>query len=303
MSILITGANGEIGFDLVSKLSKKNKVYALYRSKKNKSRRIKNKNIKWIKCDLKKKIKFNSENAIKYIIHCAVDQKYRGKNKNYYINNNKSIINNIINFANKRSINLIINLSTIDVYGKIKSNIVHENFKPLKQNSYAYFKYFAENELYKQKTNFINLRLPGTLCNYSNKKPLRPWLFKTIFDIYNKNKIVVKNIKCKFNNVISSKDIVDFFNYIKNKKMVIRDTFNFSASKPIKLYLMLKLIKKRLNSNSRIIELKKKNSNSFLISNKKLKIKLNYKTPSTEIIIKNFLDNFNDQISQGNYKV
>ena len=151
MSILITGANGEIGFDLVSKLSKKNKVYALYRSKKNKSRRIKNKNIKWIKCDLKKKIKFNSENAIKYIIHCAVDQKYRGKNKNYYINNNKSIINNIINFANKRSINLIINLSTIDVYGKIKSNIVHENFKPLKQNSYAYFKYFAENELYKQR--------------------------------------------------------------------------------------------------------------------------------------------------------
>ena len=41
MSILITGVNGEIGFDLVSKLSKKNKVYALYRSKKIKVEELK----------------------------------------------------------------------------------------------------------------------------------------------------------------------------------------------------------------------------------------------------------------------
>lgn len=303
MSILVTGANGVIGSDLVLKLSKKNKVLAIYRSNNSRIKRIKNKNIKWIKCDLKRKIKFSSKKVVKYIIHCAVDQRFKDGNKNYYIKNNKFIINNIINFANRHNVKLIMNLSTIDVYGKIRSKILTENCKPYKQNSYAQLKYFAENELYRQKINFINLRLPGTLCHDPNKNQLRPWLFEVIYKMYKENQVVVKNIQSKFNNVISSTDIVDFFEYIKKKKITIRDTFNFSATKPIKLNLILELIKKKLGSNSELIKIKNKNFHSFLISNKKLKQKLNYQAPPTEMIIKNFLNKFNDQISQGNYKI
>ena len=51
MSILITGANGAIGFDLVNLLSKYKKVYAISRTKKGNK---KLKNVEWINHDLKR---------------------------------------------------------------------------------------------------------------------------------------------------------------------------------------------------------------------------------------------------------
>ena len=51
MSILITGANGAIGFDLVNLISKYKKVYAISR---NKIKNKKLKNVEWINHDLKK---------------------------------------------------------------------------------------------------------------------------------------------------------------------------------------------------------------------------------------------------------
>ena len=51
MKILITGANGEVGSDLVNFMVKKNhKIYAIYRSTKKKIFK-KNKNLVWIKHD------------------------------------------------------------------------------------------------------------------------------------------------------------------------------------------------------------------------------------------------------------
>ena len=53
MKIFITGANGTIGSDLANFFSKKNKVYALYRTPNFVLKKIKNRNLKWIKHDLK----------------------------------------------------------------------------------------------------------------------------------------------------------------------------------------------------------------------------------------------------------
>ena len=53
--ILITGATGFIGTNFVKILSKKNKVTGIYNKR---LPRIKNKNIKYIKCDLQKQKKY-----------------------------------------------------------------------------------------------------------------------------------------------------------------------------------------------------------------------------------------------------
>ena len=76
MSILITGANGVVGKDLVKILSNKHNIFGIYRTRNHEVKKIKN--VKWIKDDLKKKIK-KIKPAPKYIIHCAVDQKYKKK--------------------------------------------------------------------------------------------------------------------------------------------------------------------------------------------------------------------------------
>ena len=72
--ILITGANGTIGSDLVNFFSKKNKIIALYRTPNFVSKNLKNKNIRWVRQDLKKKAlgKINP----KVIIHCAVSHEF-----------------------------------------------------------------------------------------------------------------------------------------------------------------------------------------------------------------------------------
>ena len=51
--MLITGANGVVGSDLVKFFSKSTKVFAIYRTSNIINRNLKNKNIIWIKHDLK----------------------------------------------------------------------------------------------------------------------------------------------------------------------------------------------------------------------------------------------------------
>ena len=69
--MIITGANGVVGADLVKFFfSKKNKVFAIYRTENKINKNLKNKNIKWIKQDLSKGVLKNIKSKI--IIHCAV---------------------------------------------------------------------------------------------------------------------------------------------------------------------------------------------------------------------------------------
>ena len=64
---MVAGASGQIGRDIVQNLSKSNKIFAIYRKKKN-FFDLKNKNIKWIKFDLSKKIKLRIMKKLKSIM-------------------------------------------------------------------------------------------------------------------------------------------------------------------------------------------------------------------------------------------
>ena len=76
--------------------------------------------------------------------------------------------------------------------------------------------------------------------------------------------------------------------YIIKKKIKIKDTFNFSAIKPVKVYDIINKIKKQYNSKSKIQYLKDKKKSSFTISTKKIYQKLKF-SPSTtnQIILRN----------------
>ena len=54
--MLITGANGVIGSDLVKFFSKEIKVYVMYRTPNIITKKLKSNNIVWIKQDLSKKV-------------------------------------------------------------------------------------------------------------------------------------------------------------------------------------------------------------------------------------------------------
>ena len=289
MTILITGANGLIGSDLVKKLSNKYKIYGIYRTKNDEVKKIKN--VIWIKYDLKKNFKKKLKPSPKFIIHCAVDQEAsKKKSISDYIDSNVTILKNMANYAKDNKVKLIINLSSIDVYGNIQKKLVDENYLPKNQNTYGLTKLLSEQVLYGQKINFINIRLPGVLCEPFQKKFTRPWL-NNVFNKMQKNQdIVVHNIKGKFNNVIDTEEIVKFVKFLIKKDITIRDTFNFVSLKPIILKDIFNIAKKKLNSKSKITEIKDYKKNSFYISTKKLEQKLKYKTQSTKNVVEKYLE-------------
>ena len=101
MRIMITGANGTIGADLVNYFSKDCKVYAFYRTKNKIVKNLRNENIKWIKQDLKNNIKVNIKPDL--IVHSVVTHPF-SKKSSYkdYINSNIIALKNVIDFSKKK---------------------------------------------------------------------------------------------------------------------------------------------------------------------------------------------------------
>ena len=130
------------------------------------------------------------------------------------------------------------------------------------------------------------------MCKGNKNELKRPWL-NAAFNYMKKNKsIFVHNIDSKFNNLISTEEIAKFTSFLIKKKIFIRDTFNFVCKNPLIMRTIFNNAKKKLNSKSKITELKNQNKNSFYISTKKLEDQLNYKTQTTEKVIEKHLENF-----------
>ena len=273
VKILITGANGTIGSDLVKFFSKNYKVYGFYRTSNKINKSMKSKNIVWIMHDLKKKINLNIKPSI--IIHCAVTHEFK-KNKSIkdYIDSNVISLMNLINFSKAKKIKKFINFSSYSIYKRHNLDIL------------SITKIISESLLKKSKINFINLRLPGVLTyNLSDKR--RPWLNNVLNKLKFNQKVKIYNKDKSFNEVIDSYEIYKFINDQLRKNKLNNDAFNLSASKPIKLLSIISYLKSRINSKSQIVYSSIKKDN-FKISNKFNKIK--YKLPTTRMVIDRFLE-------------
>lgn len=285
MNIIITGASGLVGYDLIRFLLQDNhKIIAIYRSNNILKKKLFHKNLIWKKINLKDQIYLKKRNDI--IIHCAVVHSFsKQNNMSDYINSNIISLGNLIDFAKRSKTRMIINFSTVAVYGKINTQNLSENYAPVKQDLLGVTKYLSENTLYMQPINFINLRFPGILC--SRKNNFRPWLQTLINKIKNHENIKVHNINNYFNNVIDTQEIARLIIKIIQKRKTIRETFNLSASQPLKLKRIIQIIKSKYQSKSKIKSLKQ-NQDSFTISIKKIKEKLNfYPTSTKKIILRN----------------
>ena len=92
--------------------------------------------------------------------------------------------------------------------------------------------------------------------------------------------------------MINTEELAKFTNFLIKKKIIIRDTFNFACKKPLIIKEILNKAKKKLNSKSKIVEIKNHNKNSFCVSTKKLEHKLDFKTKTTKRAIEKHLENF-----------
>ena len=283
MKIIISGAGGEVGNDLIKRLLEKNlKVVANIRDLK----KIKyyDPNLKWIKHDFIKNL--NKKMKIQIIVNCIAAHDFSKKNKFIdLIRSNFLSMKNLINFAKKNKVRLFINLSTVSVYGKFNEKNLNENITPIYQDNLGVTKLMGENLLSKSKISYLNLRLPGILTNSNNFE--RPWLKKIINNMKRNKKIILSNPNTSFNNVIDTIELVKFIHFIISKKKYktnLKGTFNLSATKPLKLIKIIKLIKANYRSDSKI-KVNNIKKSSFIFKNKKIFRELKYLPSSTKSVV------------------
>ena len=286
MKVMITGANGTIGTDLVDQFSKNNEVFAFYRTYNLAVKKVKNKNIKWIRQDLKNEIKNNFKPDV--IIHSVVTHPFAKKNSlKDYINSNIISLKNVVDFAIKKKVKYFIYLSSFQVYGKVNNSQLDENTVINKPTILGATKLLGEKIIQSQKFNYIIIRLPGVV-SYLNKDPRRPWINKIINYLKSNKKIEVYNSNKPFNNFIDTGEIYRFIEHIIKHRLFNEKIVNLSANAPKKLGEIIKFLKKNLNSKSEIV-FKKEKTISYYISNKKLKKIFAFNTLSANKLLFNLI--------------
>ena len=99
----------------------------------------------------------------------------------------------------------------------------------------------------------------------------------------NKN-LNVFHLNKKFNNIIDCYEIFKIQKKLFILKKEVTGYYNISASEPLKFFQVIKLIKKKFNSDSKFFR-KKPSKNSFIISNKKFTKTFKFKFASTFKIV------------------
>ena len=282
MQILITGASGVIGADLVKFFSKNYKIFAMYRSKNYVVKNLKNRNIKWIKHDLKKKITNRINPDI--VIHCAVVHNFSRIRNSDLLSINSTITNNIINFCKNKKIKIFFHLSSLLVYGQIKKLNLNENHPCDFSNLYSKSKLFTEKKLNEENFSCINLRLPGVITYY-HVDIRRPWIIKTLYQLIKNKNITIYNHKRAYYNFIDTIEVYKLIKFIIRKKKFNKNTINFACSKPLKINTIINKIKLNFYTNSKIIT-KKRKELFFKVSTKKCLKDYGYKAGDAQSILK-----------------
>ena len=272
MKILVTGSGTLVGNTISTYLSKqKYKIIATYNKSYPKNlKRMKDVSI--IKFDLKKKLKIKDK-KIDALVHCASAIPSQSLSKREMLRINFEGFKNLVKLSIKLKCKKIILLSTMSVYGKIKTKVVSERSKINNPDGYGLSKFKMEQYLEKESKKFnfdyAIFRLPGVIGHRSNHN----FLSETIKKMKRNEEISISNPNLLFNNAVHVKNLAivvfESLNQIKEKTK-----YNLASKNKLKLSNVFKILYKTLKKKPKIKIIKSK-SPGFNINIKKV-INKNY---------------------------
>ena len=190
---------------------------------------------------------------------CSCPYTFKKKNYSDIVNSNIIGLRNILIFAKKNKIKKIFHLSSVALYGDIKSKILRERNPFINPEFYGLTKILMRKMVESQNMNYLNIRLPG-IVGYQINDPRRPWLCKILNKLKNGQKVEIFNSEKNFNNIIDSYEIYKFLEHLILKKKFKSGSLNLSSNKPMKLSKIIYYMKEKLNSKSKLF-FNKKNQN------------------------------------------
>ena len=251
-NIIIFGGSGYIGSSLCQyflKTQKKTKIFLLDIKKS----KIKNKsqNIKYIKCDVRKKINLKFNKKIDLIINLAAIHREPGHLSEEYFDTNVEGSKNIVRFAIKNKVNNIIFTSSISVYGNriLKKN---EYSKLYPETPYGISKLISEKifenwQSEDTKRRVLTISRPGVVFGKEEKGNMERLkkLAKNPFFLFVGNKNTYKA-------TIYIKELISQLLWVhkcqKKGKLKKKVIFNSTTDPVLKFHQILELIKKIQNS-------------------------------------------------------
>ena len=264
--ILVFGASGFIGLNLIKKLSNNNNLKVIGTYFQNKPK-IKIDNVSLVKVNL---LKFNEIKKIKFkadfIIHLAAirDPFLKGDSGSNQINNNKLITENISKLAIKIECKKIIYISSVYIYSGTKNRKFKENLLLEPKESLGKSKLLCEKILldYSKKKYFncVSYRLFTTYGNGASRKQ---FLEVAIKKINSKNKNVIFNNSSIKRDLIYIDDVthciyLTIMNFKKINKRFIPINLGYGRSLKIKSIVKIICNKFNLKINVKYAENKKR---------------------------------------------
>tara|TARA_B100001057_G_scaffold271283_2_gene271498 strand:- start:4135 stop:5139 length:1005 start_codon:yes stop_codon:yes gene_type:complete len=287
--ILVTGAGGFIGSQLVENLLKKKfnvRAFIKYSSTNDLGwlKNIKNKNLEIFHGDISDYDSVHeSFKNVEFVFNLAalISVPYSFKNPESFINTNVKGLLNVIRAYKKhnKKIKKIIQISSSEVYGNTinsKVKILTEGLKLRSESPYAASKIAADHlaitSFRADKTPIVVARPFNT---FGPRQSLRA-VIPTIITQLIKN----KNTKIKIGNINSSrdfvyvKDTVEGLTRLMNSKKVIGEVINISSNNSYSIKQIISILSKHTGSKPKIIvedkRLRKSELNKLHGSNKKI---------------------------------
>jgi len=263
--ILLTGATGFIGSNILQKIREKNQIFVIQRHY-SKKKIISSKNIKVLNFNnynvLSKKLK---KIKVDIIINCATFYKKEHQTKDVYkfVESNillgNIILENIKNLEAKKFINFSTTWENISK-NKLYPRNLYAAYKKAFNSIIDYYKY----KLFEIK--FFNLIIADTF----GENDYREKIINTLKKNYNKNKISYIASKNLYLNLLNVDDIVSALEIIINKN-IQPGNFVLKNSKYFNIFQLVKLINKDSDKKIRIKWLSNKIIKDEILNYKKLK--------------------------------
>ena len=270
--ILITGASGFIGLNLVSKISKSKsfEVYALQKKQSKELRKIKK--IKFINLDItkiKKKLLFNFD----YIINLAGNINHKNKSQTYNAHYNG--VKNLIKYVHLKKLKLFIQVGSSLEYGQ-KESPHRENFTCKPISHYGKAKLLATKFIQKKLEKYLVLRPYQVYGPYQKKNRLIP----IIIDGCLKNKSFACSDGTQFRDFLYIDDFSELILKILKSKKINYGIFNIGFGKPHKVKNIISLIQKKIKKGKPLfgkIEMRKEEMTNTYPDISKIKKIYNWK--------------------------
>ena len=241
--ILITGASGHLGSELMIALKKNYTCKAIKR----------NLLINQRKKDL---FSFISEESPDFIINCAAIVGLKKAKSNYKAAHeiNSLLPKKLVELSKKKKFHLI-QISTNSVFEGVKSTYNrYENTNPKPQSTYGITKFLGEKYVHSNIKNSTILRISNL---YSSKIQFKSNILNKIYsDIYKKNVTIIRN---EIISPVSTDSVVKAIKDIIINKAT--GTFHCVDAGSCNWENLIKLVSKRINKKPKIINLTKKKLN------------------------------------------